>query len=188
MQNSFYTSEELLSFGFKAIGEDVQISRFARFYGSENIEIGTNVRIDDFCIISGNVKLGNYIHISAYTALYGKFGIELEDYCGLSPRCTVFSASDDFSGNFLIGPVVDYKYTNLISGKVLIKKFSQLGSNCIVFPGITVGEGVAAGAMSLVLNDLEPWKIYLGIPAKYYKDRSKKLLDLDIISNKSKPL
>ena len=98
MQNSFYSTQELFTLGFKAIGQNVLISRFARFYGIGNIEIGNNVRIDDFCILSGNIKLGSNIHISAYTALYGRFGIEMEDYSGLSPRCTVFSATDDFSG------------------------------------------------------------------------------------------
>ncbi len=166
--------------GFKTIGKNVLISCFARFYEPKSIEIGNNVRIDDFCILSGEIKLGSYIHISAYTALYGKFGIEMEDYSGLSPRCTIFSASDDFSGNYFIGPMINPKFTNVEGGKVLIGKYSQLGCNCVVFPGVMIKEGVAVGAMSLVINDLDSWKIYKGIPAIYYKARSKKLLDLDI--------
>lgn len=178
MQNSFYSSQELSTLRFKAIGQNVFVSRFVQFYGIENIEIGNNVRIDDFCILSGNIKLGNNIHISAYNALYGKFGIEMEDYTGLSPRCTIFSATDDFSGNYLIGPMVDSTFTNVIGGNVLIKKYSQIGSNCVILPGVTINEGVAVGAMSLVLHDLEEWKIYKGIPAKFHKTRNNKLLDL----------
>jgi galactoside O-acetyltransferase len=177
MQNSFYSSQELHSQGFRSVGQNVLISRFARFYGIENIEIGNNVRIDDFCILSGNIKLGSNIHISAYTALYGRFGIEMEDYTGLSPRCTVFSATDDFSGDYLIGPMVDSKFTNVTGGKVLIKKYSQIGSGCIILPDVTINEGVAIGAMSLVRCDLEEWKIYKGIPAKFHSARNKKLLD-----------
>lgn len=178
-QNSFYTQKELLSLGFKIVGKNVQISRFARFYGIENIEIGDNVRIDDFCILSGNIKLGNYIHISAYTALYGKLGIEMEDYSGISPRCTLFSASDDFSGDYYIGPLINTKYTHVIGGKILIMKYCQVGSNSVIFPNVTLFEGAVVGAMSLVLHDLDPWKIFKGIPVVYYKDRSKKLLDLE---------
>lgn len=179
MQNSFYSPEELKSLGFKSVGNNVLISRFAHFFGEQNIEIGNYVRIDDFCILSGNIRLGNHIHVSAYSALYGRFGIEMEDFTGLSPRCTVFSASDDFSGDSLIGPMVDEKFTHVTGGKVLIKKYSQLGCNCVVLPGVTIDEGVAVGAMSLVLNDLEAWKIYRGIPAAALKDRSRKMLDLD---------
>jgi len=179
MQNSFYSPQELDSLGFKSLGRNVLISRFAHFFGEENIEIGNYVRIDDFCILSGNIRLGNHIHISAYCGLYGKFGIEMEDYTGLSPRCTVFSASDDFSGNSLIGPMVDEKFTYITGSKVLIRKYSQVGCNCVIFPGVTINEGVAVGAMSLIINSLEPWKIYKGIPAAPLKDRSRKLLDLD---------
>ena len=178
MQNSFYSTQELFTLGFKAIGQNVLISRFARFYGIGNIEIGNNVRIDDFCILSGNIKLGSNIHISAYTALYGRFGIEMEDYSGLSPRCTVFSATDDFSGDYLIGPMVNSDFTNVTGGKVLIKKYSQIGSGCIILPDVTIGEGVAVGAMSLINKSLDEWGIYKGIPAKYSAKRSKNLLNL----------
>jgi galactoside O-acetyltransferase len=177
MTDSFYTPDELNQIGLKKVGKNVLISRFARFYDIKNIEIGSNVRIDDFCIFSGKIKLGSYIHISAFCALYGKYGIELEDYTGLSPRCIIFSASDDFSGNYLIGPMVDPKYTHVISGKVIIKKYSQLGANCIVMPKVIINEGVTVGAMSLITKELEAWKIYAGIPAKILKERSKNLLN-----------
>jgi len=176
MHDSFYSIGELKKLGFKSVGQNVLISRYARFYGIEDMEIGNHVRIDDFCILSGNIKLGSYIHISAYTALYGSYGIEIGDYAGLSPRCTIFSASDDFSGDYLIGPMIDKRYTNVTGGKVIIKEYSQLGSNCVVLPGITINEGVSVGAMSLVLKDLSAWKIYKGIPADFHKERSKNLM------------
>ncbi len=178
MRTSFYTKDELSNIGFKQIGENVLISRNAQFYGVNDIIIGNHVRIDDFCILSGNIRLGNYIHISAYSALYGRFGIEMEDYTGLSPRCILFSATDDFSGDYLIGPSVDYKNTNITGGKILIKRFSQLGSNCIVFPNIKIEEGVAVGSMSLITKNLLAWNIYKGIPAKWHSKRSDKLLKL----------
>ena len=177
MGNSFYSREELALLGLRSYGENVLISRFARFYSPGTIEIGSHVRIDDFCILSGNIRLGSHIHISAYSALYGRFGIVMEDYSGLSPRCTVFSASDDFSGDYLIGPMVDESLTHVTGGEVRIGRFSQLGSGCTVMPGVTIGEGVAVGAMSLVLHDLDPWKIYKGVPAVNFKNRSKALLD-----------
>jgi len=59
--------------------------------------------------------------------LYGRYGIELEDYSGLSPRCTVFSSSDDFKGDFLIGPMVPAEFTNMKTGKVFLGKYVQIG-------------------------------------------------------------
>ncbi|MDR2409353.1 MAG: acyltransferase, partial [Bacteroidales bacterium] len=53
--NSFFSKEELKDIGFKSVGDNVLISRKASFYSVSNISIGSNVRIDDFCILSGNI-------------------------------------------------------------------------------------------------------------------------------------
>ena len=179
MNTSFYTEEELKHLGLQYFGSNVLISRKVSLYSPETIVIGDNVRIDDFCILSGNIKLGSQIHISAYSALYGGGGIEMEDYTGLSPRCTVLSATDDFSGNALVGPCVNDEYRNVFCGKVLIKKYSQIGTNTTILPNVVIGEGTAVGAMSLVTKSLPSWSICFGIPAKFMKERSKKMLDIE---------
>ena len=101
MRTSFYTEQELSQLGLKSYGENVRISRYAQIYSPEKISIGDNVRIDDFCILSGNIAIGSYIHIAAYCALYGADeGIVMEDYTGLSARATIYAAIDDFSGKY----------------------------------------------------------------------------------------
>lgn len=176
IQTSFYSSDELTHIGLKSFGENVLISRYARIYSPQKISIGNNVRIDDFCILSGNITLGSHIHISPYVALYGALGIEFEDYTGISAHSVVYSAMDDFGGDFLVGSVHPNSLTNVTGGKVLIRKFSQIGVNCVVFPNLTLGEGVAVGACTLINKSLEEWGIYAGIPARKLKDRNKGLL------------
>lgn len=176
--NSFYSRDELLQLGFMSIGDNILISKKASFYNVSNIVIGDNVRIDDFCILSGLITLGSHIHISAYAAIYGKQGVTLEDYTGLSPRATIYSSMDDFSGDFLIGPIHNENLTNVTGGEVKICKYSQIGANSIIFPNLTINEGCIVGAMSLVKSDLTSWTINAGIPAKKIKNRSKKLLEL----------
>jgi len=178
MKTSFYKKEELEGLGFRSIGINVLISRNANFYTPEKITIGNNVRIDDFCILSGEITLGSNIHISAHSMLYGSKGIIMEDYSGLSPRTTLFSASDDFSGDFMVGSMVPQEFTNVRGGVVIIKKFCQLGAGSIVLPKVVLEEGSVTGAMSLVNKNLEPWYIYAGIPAVKIKERKKKLIEL----------
>ena len=177
-KSSFYSDNELKEIGFKSYGSNVKISRYARFYSPQNIAIGDNVRIDDFCILSGSITLGSHIHISAYVALYGAMGIEFEDYSGISPRSTIYSAMDDFGGDYLIGPIHPDRFINVTGGKVIIKKYSQIGCNCVVFPNLTIKEGAIIGAMSLVNKDIQPWTMNVGIPAKEIKKRTKGLLNL----------
>jgi len=176
VQSSFYSNEELLLMGFNSIGKDCLISRKASLYGVGRMSIGNNVRIDDFCILSGSITLGNNIHISAYVALYGAEGIEFEDYTGISARSTIYSAMDDFSGNCLVGPIHPQEYTHVTGGKVMVKSFAQIGANVLVFPNLTIGDGCVVGACSMVQNDLEPWSVYYGLPVKRIKDRSKEML------------
>ena len=177
-QTSFYSQEELSQIGLKSFGNNVLISRYARIYSPHKITIGDNVRIDDFCILSGDITLGSHIHISPYVALYGAMGIEFEDYTGISAHSVVYSAMDDFGGDYLVGSVHPEELTNVTGGKVLVKKFSQIGVNSVVFPNLTLGEGVAIGACTLVTKSLEEWGLYVGIPAKKIKNRSKGMMKL----------
>ena len=176
--NSFYSEEELAGLGLKSYGKDVLISRKCSLYAPEKISVGNNVCIDDFCIVSGNVTFGNNVHISAYSALYGAEGIEFKDYSGCSARTTIYSAIDDFSGDYLIGPIQPKHLTNLKGGKVTIGEYVQLGAHCLVFPNVTIHDGSVVGALSLVTKDIPEWSIYVGIPAKKLRDRKKGLLDL----------
>lgn len=182
--SSFYSEDELKQIGFKSFGNNVLISKKASIYAPDKISIGNNVRIDDFCILSGNIKLGSNIHISAFCALYGAKGIELADYTGMSPRSIIFSAMDDFSGCYLIGPVHPDSLTNVTGGKVLLKRFSQLGANTIVFPNITIEEGAVTGAMTLVNKNLQEWTINTGIPINKTWPRSKEILHKQYNYNK----
>lgn len=178
--NSFYTPDELVALGLKSVDDNVSISRKASVYGAERIEIGNNVRIDDFCIISGQIKLGNYVHIAAQTLLFGgRFGIEMEDFTTFSSRCAVYAESDDYSGESLSHPSIPEPYRHPLGGKVLIERHSLIGSGSTVLPGITVGEGAAIGAMSLVIEDIPAWMICAGIPCKPIKARARKVLELE---------
>lgn len=176
--HSFFSEEELRAVGFKHVGKDVRVSRFARFYGVEKMEIGDHSRIDDFCILSGQIQIGRHVHISAYCALYGRFGIVFGDFSGASARCTLYSAVDDFSGDFLIGPTIPDEFTQVSGGKVVVSAYVQIGANSVVFPDLVLGEGVVVGALSLVKGSLEPWGMYAGIPARRIKERNKGLLNL----------
>lgn len=177
--SSFYSDQELKEIGFKSIGENVLISKKTSFYGVNNMSIGNNVRIDDFSILSGKITIGNNVHIAAYVSLFaGDAGIEIGNYAGISSRSVVYATTDDYSGEYLTNPTVPDKYKNIINHNVTLEDHSLIGTGCTILPGVTVGEGVSVGAMSLINKDLEEWSIYVGTPCKKIKDRSKRLLEL----------
>ena len=179
-KQGFYAREELLKIGFKSIGNNVKVSYNASIYGAENIVLGNDVRIDDFCLLSGKIELGNNIHIAAYSAIYGgDYGVYMDDFTCLSSRCVVYAKMDDFSGEFLTNPTVPEEYTNVTGGIVKIGRHVIIGSGSTVMPNVEIGEGVAVGSMSLIRHNLKPWGIYVGIPCKWLKGRKRSLLKLE---------
>lgn len=177
-ETSFYSEQELSELGFKSVGKNVRISRNARFYGIGNISIADNVRIDDFCILSGKITIGSNIHIGAYVALYGSCGIVLEDYTGISSRTTIYSAMDDFGGDYLVGPIHKQAQTNVEGAEVILRKYSQVCAHCLVFPGVEIGEGAVIGACSMVRYSVDGWGIYIGTPVRLLKQRNRNLVDI----------
>lgn len=170
--NSFYSADELKQLGLKQFGENVLISKKCSLYNATQISIGDNVRIDDFCILSGKITLGSHIHISAGAYLFaGDAGIEIADFSGLSGKCNVYAVSDDYSGSVLTNAMIDDEFRNVISQKIIFEKYVMVGAGTTILPGVILEEGVAIGAMSLVVKRAQKWKIYGGVPAKIISER-----------------
>lgn len=186
VMNSFYSEEELSICGFRKYGERVKISRKCSLYNAEEIQVGNDVRIDDFCILSGKITIEDHVHISAGVYLFGgDAGITFLHHSSISSQSVVYAISDDYSGEYLTNSTVASEYRNVINAPVVIGAYSVIGAGTIILPGIILGEGCAVGAASLVTKNLKEWMLYKGTPAKEYKKRSRKLLEyLDSPANK----
>lgn len=177
---AYLTDSELKKLGFKYLGKNVKISTKASIYNPDQIEIDDNSRIDDFCVISGKIKIGKHVHIAPFCLVAGgEEGIQMDDFSGLAYQTQVFSQSDDYSGETLTNPTVPDEYKNEIKKKVHICRHVIVGAGTIIMPGVILNEGTSIGAMSLVRKSTQEWSIYIGNPAKKIKDRKKSLLDLE---------
>lgn len=168
--------------GFCKIGQNVQISNKASFYGIDRISIGDHVRIDDFCVLSagiGGIQIGNYVHISIGASLIGAGKITLCDYTGVSSRASIYSSNDDYSGSAMTNPTLPTAYTNITCADVYLNKHVIIGSGSIILPGVVLEEGVAVGALSLVAKSCAAFGIYSGNPARRIKERKRDLLKLE---------
>lgn len=122
----FLKKNELENLGFSQIGDNVLISDKCSIYNPSKISIGSNVRIDDFCILSAGengIKIGNNVHIACYVSLIGKESIDIGNFVGISSKTAVYSSSDDYSGNYLTGPTVDEKFKNVDHRKVKFEEY-----------------------------------------------------------------
>ena len=176
---AYYSQHQLEEMRFKFLGDNVLISDKAAIYNAEEIEIGDNSRIDDFCIVSGRVKIGRYCHITPTCLIAGGDpGVFLSDFCTLAYGVKVFAQSDDYSGETMTNSLIPAEYKAEQFSSVYLEKFVIIGAGSIVLPGANLSEGCSIGAMSLVSKPLDAWGIYAGIPVKRIKDRKKNLLEL----------
>ena len=176
---AYLNVEQLEQLGFRSIGENVRISDKAAIYDPERIEIGDHSRIDDFCIISGTVRIGSYCHITPMCLIAGgQPGVDIADFCTFAYGVKIFSQSDDYTGETMVNSLIPKKYKKEIFSAVSIERHAIVGAGSVIMPGVTLREGTAVGAMSLVTRSTEPWGIYTGIPSRRRRDRSKNLLSL----------
>lgn len=177
---AYLTKEILLDMGFKAVGKNVKVSDKASIYNPETIELGDHSRIDDFCVVSGEVTIGKYCHITPMCLIAGGSpGISLSDFCTLAYGVKIFAQSDDYSGETMVNSLVPKQFKNEYCAAVLLEKQVIIGAGSIVFPGVTIQEGCSIGALTLVNKSTQPWGIYAGNPARRIKDRKKDLLELE---------
>ncbi len=176
---AYYTQKKLEKLGFKFLGKNVKVSDKASIYNFDKISIDDNSRIDDFCIVSGKIKIGRNVHITPMCLVAGgEKGIIFEDFTTIAYGAQVFTQSDDYSGKTMVNSTIPKKYKNEYKKKVILKKYSIVGAGSIFMPGVILKRGTSIGAKSLVLRSTEAWSIYVGNPAIKLKDRKKDLLKL----------
>lgn len=178
----FFSDAELFDLSFASLGENVKISRKASIYGASQISIGSNVRVDDFCILSagvGGISIGSFVHIAAYSSLIGKERIELKDFSGLSARVSVYSSSDDYSGQWMTNPTIPDNFAGVKHAPVMIGRHVIVGAGSVILPGTTLEDGVAVGALSLIHGRCHEFGVYIGRPVKRVSERKRSLLSLE---------
>lgn len=179
---SYYSPEELASLGLNKYGKNVFISDKVSLYRPEKITLGNNVRIDDYCVLSAGengIHIGNNVHIAVFCSLMGQGEIIMSDFSGLSSRVSIYSSTDDYSGNYLTNPTVPSEFTNVISGPVILEKHVIIGSGSVILPNVTLHSGAAVGALTLVNKSCDEFSIYLGVPAKKIMKRKRGMIDLE---------
>lgn len=179
---SFLSQKQLEDFGFKFLGQNVLISDKCSIYNAKNISIGDNTRIDDFCVLSagdGGIEIGKYVHIACFATIIGKGKVVMKDYSGISSRVAVYSSSDNYDGEYMTNPCLPPIVTNTIHKDVTLGKHVVVGSGSIILPGVTLDDGCAVGAMSLVNKSIEGAYVLAGVPVKIIKPRKLNIFELE---------
>jgi acetyltransferase-like isoleucine patch superfamily enzyme len=160
----------------QSIGEDSFISANVEIRRPQMVSVGSHVAIDTGFYLTTQAQIGDYIHIAPYVTCIGgaTTKLTLNHFTTIAAGSRIICASDEHLGAGLIGPTIPDKYRDKVFfGNVVFEMFASIGTNVVVMPGVTLGEGSVVGANSFVTKNTEPWTIYVGSPAKPVKIRPK---------------
>lgn len=90
--------------------------------------------------------------------------ITIEDYVSVGMNSMIFAHSNPTCSMYL----KKHYYPREVA-PVMIKKGAWIPPGSIILHGVTIGENSVVGAGSLVLNDVKPFTVVAGAPAKPIK-------------------
>jgi len=166
---------------------DIFIHKNAEFKIEPNL--GNHIAIDKGVYCTVNISIGSYTHISPYVTIIGgaKSSFICEGINNIMAGARIICGSDRFDDSGLFGALIpeELKGKQIIE-PVVMKRFSNIGTNSIVLPGSLIEEGVLIASGSLFYGKSEPWTVYKGNPATPIKKISSKaaLNNFKILKNK----
>jgi galactoside O-acetyltransferase len=125
--------------------------------------------IDDYTFINGGrgIKIGNYVHVAAFSCIIGGGEIVIKDYVVIGYGSRIVTGTDDYHGGKRMTTALPEMYRNVKRGFIVIEQDAFIGTNVVVHPNVHIGEGAIIGSNSLVLKDVEPWTINAGSPCRF---------------------
>ena len=165
---------------------------------SRYVILNDGVQIGKMASISGVCEVGSHTFINDYSLLDSSV-VSIGRFCSISHNVKIGMRSHptklfSTSPNLYIkekGICVD-NYFSDDDTKTVISHDVYIGANAIIMAGVNVGQGAVIGAGSIVMEDVPPYSVVVGIPGQVIKYRfakttiesilEKKIFDSDVNS------
>lgn len=153
----------------KRCGDGLRVAPNAGFLHVETFEIGRGVfigsqayvqgRFDGRCVIGDRVWIGPQAYLDARD-------LEIGDDVGWGPGAKVLGSAH--TGVPADVPIIA---TDLEIKPVRVEAEVDVGVNVVILPGVTIGKGAIVGAGAVVTEDVAPFAVVAGVPARFLRWR-----------------
>jgi len=149
-QVSLLPSCHLRRFVYKCLGAEV--GRHAVFHFRTEIRAPYNLKVGAGTIIGDNAILD------------ARNGLTLGQNINLSSNVSIYTEQHEYRDPY-------FRCTAGAGNAVTIGDRAWIGSNVVILPGVTIGEGAVCCAGCVVTKDVAPFTVVAGVPAKKINDR-----------------
>jgi acetyltransferase-like isoleucine patch superfamily enzyme len=176
------------------------IGRNVRIYYPQNFTTGKDTIIEDGveinCLATNGIQLGDRVTIGKYAMIrpsniYGGAigeGLQIGDHSNIGPYSYIgCSGKITIGNNVMMGPRVSIYAENhvfdnpdilmkdqgVVKSEVVIEDDCWIASNSVILAGVTIGKGSVVAAGSVVTENVAPYSVVAGVPAKWIKSRIK---------------
>lgn len=161
MKQGSYLNKGSMLLGRNYIGRNVSLS---------NVHVGFGSYVNNGCDIS-NTRIGNYTSIGAHVTT--ELGSHPVDGKHVALHPAFYSGAAALGYTYVSGDSYnEMKYLDEGSQvQVMIGNDVWIGNNVSILEGVTIGDGAVVAAGAVVTEDLKPYGVYGGVPARKLKDR-----------------
>jgi acetyltransferase-like isoleucine patch superfamily enzyme len=153
----------------RSAGNDLQVGVGVVLKHPETMEFGHCVFIGSQAMIQGRFdgtcRIGNHVWIGPQ-AYFDARQLTLEDYVGWGPGAKVLGSTH--TGEPIEQPIIT---TGLVIEPVIVETGADIGMNASILPGVRVGAHAIVGAGAVVTQDVPPYAIVAGVPARVLRSR-----------------
>jgi acetyltransferase-like isoleucine patch superfamily enzyme len=173
--NTYVSPRAILKRGRKIkLGANVVVERGAMLWVDTNqsyIDIGADSYLSSQCILNtfnGWISLGSNCTVNSYAILYGHGGLEIGNDVRIAPQVMIMPMNHIYKD-----PHVPIRRQGIRSQGIKIEDDVWLGAGAVVLDGVTIGKGSVIGAGAVVTEDIPPYSVAVGVPARVRKKRGK---------------
>ena len=112
-----------------------------------------------------NICVGDHVSFNEYGWIDGNGGIDIGNFVSIGPHVSIVSFEHEYSD-----PAQPVKLQRKSLSKITIEDNAWIGTGAIITAGVTVGKGSVIGAGSVVLKDVAPHTVVVGVPATKIKN------------------
>lgn len=144
-----------------------------------NLNLFTGWRI--FILKVFGAELGKNSNVYASAKIWAPWNLKLGEFSVIGPKVDCYNQGEIIIGDhtivsqksYLCASSHDYTVSNfpLILKPITISSQVWIAADAFVGPGVYVGKGALVGARASVFNDVAPWTVVGGNPARFIKKR-----------------